>query len=64
MPRYDYHCDKCGSDFELRLKFTDSTKQKCTVKNCNAIAKRLFSVVPVVFKGSDWYVKDYGQKES
>ena len=64
MPTYDYHCDQCGSDFELRLKFTDSTKQKCTVKNCNAIAKRLFSVVPVVFKGSGWYVNDYGQKGS
>ncbi len=64
MPTYDYHCDQCGSDFELRLKFSDSIEQTCTAENCDAIARRLFSAVPIVFKGSGWYVNDYGQKAS
>ena len=64
MPTYDYHCDQCGSDFELRLKFSDSIEQKCTIKDCDAVARRLFSAVPIVFKGSGWYVNDYGQKAS
>ena len=64
MPTYDYHCDQCGSDFELRLKFSDSIEQPCPIESCNSNARRLFSAVPIVFKGSGWYVNDYGQKGS
>ena len=64
MPTYDYHCDQCGTDFELRLRFSDLVEQDCVNEECSAIARRLFSVVPVVFKGSGWYVNDYGNKTS
>ena len=64
MPTYDYHCDQCGADFELRLRFSDLVEQDCVNEECSAIARRLFSVVPVVFKGSGWYVNDYGNKTS
>jgi putative FmdB family regulatory protein len=64
VPTYDYHCDQCGADFELRLRFSDLVEQDCVNEECSAIARRLFSVVPVVFKGSGWYVNDYGNKTS
>ena len=24
LPTYDYKCEECGSEFELRLRFSDS----------------------------------------
>ena len=62
LPTYDYRCDQCGSEFELRLRFSDSVEQPC--KSCDNIATRQFSAVPIVFKGSGWYVNDYGKKGS
>ena len=62
MPTYDYNCEECGADFELRLKFSDDVEQPC--RECGSIAKRQFSAVPIVFKGSGWYVNDYGKKGS
>jgi len=64
VPTYDYSCESCGSIFELRLKFSDEVDQPCAVEGCAAIAKRQFSAVPIVFKGSGWYVNDYGKKAS
>ena len=64
LPTYDYSCDSCGSKFELRLKFSDEVDQPCPMEGCNATAKRQFSAVPIVFKGSGWYVNDYGKKAS
>ena len=62
MPTYDYNCEECGADFELRLKFSDDVEQPCM--ECGSVAKRQFSAVPIVFKGSGWYVNDYGKKSS
>jgi len=62
LPTYDYNCEECGADFELRLKFSDDVEQPCM--ECGSVAKRQFSAVPIVFKGSGWYVNDYGKKGS
>ena len=62
MPTYDYRCESCGEQVELRLKFSDDIDQPC--KQCGEIATRQFSAVPIVFKGSGWYVNDYGKKGS
>ena len=32
--------------------------------NCGQLAERQISLVPVIFKGSGWYVNDYGKKKS
>ena len=64
MPTYDYSCEKCGLKFELRLKFSDEVDQPCVDVDCGSVAKRQFSAVPIVFKGSGWYVNDYGKKGS
>ena len=62
MPTYDYRCESCGEQFELRLKFSDDIDQPC--KECGETATRQFSAVPIVFKGGGWYVNDYGKKGS
>ena len=62
LPTYDYKCEECGSEFELRLRFSDPVDQPCN--SCDKVATRQFSAVPIVFKGSGWYVNDYGKKGS
>lgn len=59
LPRYDYQCED-GHTFELKQSFSDEAKADCPV--CGKAATRQFSVVPIVFKGSGWYVNDYGKK--
>lgn len=60
MPRYDYQCDTCSHSFELKQSFDAEPTTTCP--NCENTAHRKFSVVPVVFKGSGWYVNDYGKR--
>lgn len=60
MPVYEYQCTECGNQFELRQSFSASTETTCPV--CGKVSKRRISPVPVIFKGSGWYVTDYAQK--
>ena len=62
MPRYDYECETCHHQFELRQGFDSEPMTACP--ECNNIARRKFHAVPIVFKGSGWYVNDYGKKGS
>lgn len=62
MPLYDYKCDTCGHRFEKRQKF--SSEPVATCPNCENRASRQFVPVPIVFKGSGFYVNDYGKKSS
>ena len=62
MPRYDYECGLCHHRFELKQSFDSEPVAKCPV--CESTARRKFHSVPVVFKGSGWYVNDYGKKGS
>ena len=59
MPRYDYQCETCGHEFELRQSFSSEPVADCT--ECGGISRRLIRAVPVVFKGSGFYVNDYGK---
>ena len=56
MPVYEYECQKCSCQFELKQGFNDNPKVKCP--ECKGKAKRVFSPVPVIFKGSGFYVND------
>ncbi len=56
MPLYDYECVKCGHGFELRKSFDESPEAACP--RCEGETRRLFSPVPIVFKGSGFYVTD------
>ena len=59
MPRYDYRCTVCDHQFELRQSFSAATVQECP--ECGADSNRKIHAPPVIFKGSGWYVNDYGK---
>ena len=59
MPLYDYRCQKCGETFEVRAKFSDAP---LTVhEGCGGGLEKLLSAPAFQFKGSGWYVTDYGK---
>ena len=60
MPRYDYRCDLCDHRFELKQSFDSEPVATCPT--CEGKARRQFHAVPIVFKGSGWYVNDYGKR--
>ncbi|MDA1228409.1 MAG: hypothetical protein BZY79_00355 [SAR202 cluster bacterium Casp-Chloro-G4] len=62
MPRYDYKCDACSHRFEEKQSFSSEPVAVCP--ECAGRASRQFVAVPVVFKGSGFYVNDYGKNGS
>lgn len=56
MPTYDFECTKCHYKFEQKRSFNDDGSADCP--HCHSEARRLFSAVPVIFKGSGFYVTD------
>ncbi len=59
MPLYDYRCHLCGETFEVRQKFADAV---LTVhENCGGELERLISVPALQFKGTGFYITDYGR---
>src|ERR1700722_2588451 len=62
MPLYEYQCKKCKHRFEQIQKFSDKPVKKCP--KCGGPLEKLISTSSVQFKGSGWYVSDYGRKGS
>jgi putative FmdB family regulatory protein len=60
MPAYDYRCTECDTVFEVVRAIGDTTQVVCPT--CDAPAKRLFTPVGVVFKGSGFHNTDYRPK--
>jgi len=56
MPIYEYECEKCRLRFELRKPFSEDGGTSCP--KCASYARRLFSPVPIIFKGSGFYITD------
>jgi putative FmdB family regulatory protein len=56
MPTYQYRCLNCNLQFELKQSFYDKPIADCP--SCHGIARRLFSAVPILFKGPGFYVTD------
>jgi len=56
MPIYEYECQKCSLRFEVRKHFGEDGATPCP--QCGTEAHRLFSPVPIIFKGSGFYVTD------
>ncbi len=56
MPVYEYECESCSCRFELRQSFDDSPVAICP--QCQNSARRVFSPVPIIFKGSGFYATD------
>ena len=59
MPLYEYECSKCGGRFEEIQKFSDEPLKKH--EGCGGKVRRLLSAPAIQFKGSGWYVTDYGR---
>ena len=57
MPTYEYHCDGCGRDFEVRQRISEAALTACDV--CGGSVHRLISPAPFILKGEGWYVTDY-----
>jgi putative FmdB family regulatory protein len=62
VPIYEYECEACHDRFEVIQKFSDKPLKKCTKCGKGPIA-RLLSPPALVFKGTGWYVTDYGRPD-
>jgi len=60
MPIYEYSCSKCGKTIEVIQKFSDPILKKH--QGCGGTLTKLISASGFQFKGSGWYVTDYGRK--
>ena len=59
MPIYEYRCTKCGHEMEALQGMNDRPLRKCP--ECKGKLERLQSAPAFQFKGSGWYVTDYGK---
>ena len=57
MPTYEYHCDGCGRDFEVKQRISEDPLT--THDGCGGAVRRLLSPAPFILKGEGWYVTDY-----
>jgi putative FmdB family regulatory protein len=57
LPIYEYECACCASRFEIKRSFDDSSPVSCP--NCGSKAERIFVSVPIIFKGSGFYITDH-----
>lgn len=62
MPTYDYRCNACGHEFELRQKMTDKHKRKCPKCKKMKLKRIIGSGAGVIFKGPGFYETDYKKK--
>ena len=62
MPLYEYKCLKCGRKTEKIENVNGPHLKKCP--HCGGKVEALFSAPAIQFKGSGWYVTDYGGKKS
>lgn len=59
MPLYEYQCEKCGKLFEVLQRYSDAP---LTVhEDCGGVVVKQLSAPGFQFKGSGWYVTDYGK---
>ena len=59
MPLYEYECFVCRHRFERIQRFSDSPASECPA--CGGAVRRLFGVPALQFKGSGFYITDYGK---
>ncbi len=57
MPIYEYECESCKHCFEKRQGFHDEPAAQCP--QCQGQARRVIRSVPIIFKGSGFYVTDH-----
>ncbi|MCH4054060.1 MAG: FmdB family transcriptional regulator [Atopobiaceae bacterium] len=56
MPRYEYRCPACGTQFEVEHGMTEHPQVACPA--CGTEAERVFVPSGIAFKGSGFYNTD------
>ncbi len=56
MPIYEYECNVCNFQFERKQRFDEEPVAMCP--ECQGKARRVLHSVPVIFKGSGFYITD------
>ena len=56
MPTYEYECNPCGYTFERKQRFDEEPVAVCP--RCQGKSRRVINSVPVIFKGSGFYITD------
>jgi putative FmdB family regulatory protein len=59
MPLYEFECFVCKHRFEKIRRVDDASPVRCP--RCEGEVRRLLSAPALQFKGSGWYVTDYGK---
>ncbi len=59
MPLYEYRCSNCGNVFEKIQSFNAPEHLECP--KCAGRSERLLSAPAIQFKGSGFYLTDYGK---
>ena len=60
MPIYEYRCDACNFQFDLRQKFSDPPADRCP--KCGGTVRKLVSAVSFSLKGAGLFGDGYGAK--
>ncbi len=60
MPVYEYLCNVCNIQFELRQKFSDPPADQCP--KCGGTVSKMVSAASFSLKGVGWYGDGYGAK--
>jgi putative FmdB family regulatory protein len=59
VPIYEYECESCHHRREVIQRFSDKPLKKCQA--CGGPLRKVLSPPALVFKGTGWYVTDYGR---
>lgn len=59
MPLYEYQCQECAETIEIVQRFSDEPQTICP--SCGGGLKKLISSPAIRFKGSGFYLTDYGK---
>jgi putative FmdB family regulatory protein len=59
MPLYEYECFLCHRRFERIQRVSDAPVSECP--SCGGAVRRLLGVPALQFKGSGFYITDYGK---
>lgn len=62
MPLYEYQCESCGLQFEMRQKFSDAPLVEC--KECGGVIRKMISQGGFALKGNGWYQQGYSEPPS
>jgi len=62
VPIYEYECGVCHCRFERKQRFDEEPVAMCP--ECQGKARRVINSVPVIFKGSGFYITDNRKSNS